>query len=325
MAFIFGNQSDSFSLSATLAKGNTAKWTCSDTTGYVALITTFKAAGGSAHPYTGGVGSGAITLGGSTQRSRGIVRTLGGSQVYSAGTVKARGKVPSTGGGYSLNAGTVKARGRAPESGGTRVFTAGSTYSNVTLYIYTGGGAQVYGADTVKSRGKSPVSGGALVYSGASEYSEYEAPGTGPTEYAYVGQGVIVFSDGSEHAIGKVYAGGGAFVFSGGSVYVKTAGPRAYSYTGLSTGAIVYTGATVYFKTAYVSTARQVEAKPGTRTAVMEAVPQRPAAEDGAYTEPGQDGIWDEYPVDGAYTRVGYEPEMKPPRRATPNMEGKPN
>ena len=59
---------------------------------------------------------------------------------------------------------------------------------------------------------------------------------------------------------------------------------------------------------------RTLEAKP-TIYATLETVPADWPAADGAYTQPVDDGAWDEYPVDGAYTRIGYEKEMKPRRR----------
>ena len=141
--------------------------------------------------------------------------------------------------------------------------------------------------------------------------------------HTYVGQGTIVFSDGSTHSLGKVYTGGGAFHFSAGTVYVKTAGARNYSYTGLSDGTIIYRGATVYIYASF--SVSDVEAKPPVRAATHEALPGRPAGQDGFFAEPGQDGFYDEYPVHGFYADIGYYKEMKPFHRATMTKEGKPS
>ncbi|MCR4301933.1 MAG: hypothetical protein NUV51_10010, partial [Sulfuricaulis sp.] len=253
-----------------------------------------------AHSYTGGVGDGAITRNAGTQRTRGIVRSLGGSKVYGAGTVKARGKIPSVGGAFSLNAATVRARGKVPMSGGTRVFNAASVITRANLYLYVGGGSQVYDSATQKARGKVPAVGGAFVHSAASIYAAVAS-----RAYSYVGEGVLVLDSGATHSLGKVYVGGGAFHFESGSIYSKTAGAgaTAYSYTGLASGSIVFGAATlVLFDKCYIEslpiTVWSLEGKPlGSYTA--ETIPSRPAAQDGAYTDPTQDGVWDEYPVDG--------------------------
>ena len=59
---------------------------------------------------------------------------------------------------------------------------------------------------------------------------------------------------------------------------------------------------------------RTVEPQP-TIYATLEPVPSDWPAVDGAYTEPLDDGAWDEYPVDGAYTQIGYPKERRPRRR----------
>jgi len=60
-------------------------------------------------------------------------------------------------------------------------------------------------------------------------------------------------------------------------------------------------------------------------TRFMEAVPSRPSAADGFYSEGTADGFYDEYPSHGFYARTGYEPEMKPFHRATYTMESVPS
>ena len=76
---------------------------------------------------------------------------------------------------------------------------------------------------------------------------------------------------------------------------------------------------------AYTQIGYEKEFKPFTRyTHINESVPTRPAGVDGAYTDPLQDGAWDEFPVDGMYTQIGYEKEFKPFHRASMTKEGKP-
>jgi hypothetical protein len=57
----------------------------------------------------------------------------------------------------------------------------------------------------------------------------------------------------------------------------------------------------------------------------LELLPTRPYAIDGAWTDPAQDGVWDEYPVHGAYTYIGYDAEFKPFHRATITQESVPS
>lgn len=257
-----------------------------------------------------------------------LINVGDGSLSLSSGVVKARGKGPPVSGSYSLNSGVVKARGKNPPIYGALSFASGTVSAQATLYVFSGSGVQCYAADSVYAYSAASAAAYAylgdavLVYADGSEHSRgkaYVADGViyydsdasveTATLRVYQGDGTLVFDDGSEIAIGKVYEGVGAFHFSGGTVYTSET-TSSFSYTG--DGTVVYEGVSVFWRTYGSARAK-------------ESLPRRPVGQDGAFTDPSLDGAWDEYPVDGVYTSVGFVKEFKPFRRYTHVNESVPS
>jgi hypothetical protein len=182
------------------------------------------------------------------------------------------------------------------------------------------------------------------------------------TAYTYVGVAYVVAESSKINARGRAYASdaGLVVVVDSRDIYsfpvahpyegsvlisVDTTGVGAFNlWDGRDTEAKPHDG---YYQEVLPVTALSLENKPNLRdtqftddggynwvdddpnywsgyAGVKEPLPTRPVGVDGAYTEPLEDGAWDEYPVDGAYTQIGYEKEFKPFRRSSMTKEGKP-